>query len=70
MTLREVAANALMDTLDQNVITIHKMGNTYQADHAQSNGNIVESAIDHVYSRIKCENIVAVKKGDIKSTCC
>ena len=41
----------LFQVIDENGIKIENVGNTYQADHAQANGNISESALDHVYTR-------------------
>ena len=40
----------LTDTLEQNGMISSDIGNTYQADHAQSNWNIAES--DQIYSRV------------------
>ena len=34
--------------LEQNGMEVLEIGNTYQADHAQSNGKIAESALDHI----------------------
>ena len=42
----------LIEVLDVNGLVCHQVGNTYQADHAQANGNIAESALDHVYTPI------------------
>ena len=41
----------LRSCLDRNGINYPFIGNTYFADHAQANGNIAESALDHVYHR-------------------
>ena len=48
----------LFEVIDQHGLKIHDVRNTYQADHAQKNGNIAESAIDHVYTRYNKEVIV------------
>jgi hypothetical protein len=43
-------ATKLKACLDRNGFSYKNIGNTYFADHAQSNGKIAESALDHVYS--------------------
>ena len=40
----------LLNVLDQWGLDVSDLGNTYNADHAQSNGNIAESGIDHIYT--------------------
>ena len=42
-------AMALKDSLNANNLNILNIGNTYLANHAQKNGVIASSAIDHVY---------------------
>ena len=53
----------LFQVTDENGIKIQKVGNTYQADHAQANGNIAESAIDHVYTRSEEQIKIEVLKN-------
>ena len=43
-------ATKLKACLDRNGFSYKNIGNTYFADHAQSDGKIAESALDHVYS--------------------
>ena len=59
-------ASDLFLVLDTNGLKIETVGNTYQADHAQANGNIAESAIDHVYTRSK--NIIEIVKLENSSS--
>ena len=40
----------LKAALDRNGLSYFDLGNIYHADHAQANGNIAESALDHVYT--------------------
>ena len=47
--LHKKVANNLKNTLEQCGLIIKDVGTTYYADHAQANGNIAESSIDHVY---------------------
>ena len=54
-------ANILKEALEENDILVCDLGNTYQANHAQRNGEVAESAIDHVYYS---QNI---KKSNAKS---
>ena len=42
-------AEILIESLNQNGLTVLKLGNTYQANHALANGHVAESAIDHIY---------------------
>ena len=58
----------LRDVLEQNGMETLIIGNTYQADHAQANGKIAESALDQIYARINEENKVTVKKLENSST--
>ena len=44
------------------------IGNTYQADHDMANGNIAESALDQIYSRINKENVFSFMKLQSSST--
>ena len=39
----------LRNVLDQNGLINKEVGVTYQSDHLQVNGQIAESALDHVY---------------------
>ena len=41
--------NILEDSLEENDLMISELGNTYQANHAPKNGEVAESAIDHIY---------------------
>ena len=58
----------LTDTLEQNGMEVLEIGNTYQADHAQSNGKIAESALDHIYMRLNDENQHNIRKLKNSST--
>ena len=52
-------AAPLLNVLEQCGFNVSDLGNTYNADHAQSNGNISESALDHVYcSKTIVEHLV------------
>ena len=48
------------EPVSQNEILIEDVGNTYQADHAQANGNIAESEIDHVYTTTTTTQILPI----------
>ena len=37
------------DIIEQNGLSVLDVGNSYMADHAQANGNVAESALDHAY---------------------
>ena len=43
----------LKAALDRNGLSYKNIGNTYHADHAQVNGKVAESALDHVYSNME-----------------
>ena len=42
-------AEVLKTMLEQEGLQILEIGLTYQADHAQANGNIASSALDYIY---------------------
>ena len=42
-------AEVLKNMLEQEGLQSLEIGLTYQADHAQANGNIASSALDHIY---------------------
>ena len=42
-------AEVLKNMLEQEGLECLDIGLTYQADHAQQNGNIASSALDHIY---------------------
>ena len=56
-------AKKLLDTLAQCGLSTAEIGITYLADHAQRNGNIAESALDHVYFSNSLTHNKVVKKG-------
>ena len=43
-------------------VQIQNVGVTYQADHAQANGSVSSSALDHVYSSETIQALINVKK--------
>ena len=47
--LHAKVAKVFFNTIEQNGLSILNVGNTYMADHAQKNGKVAESSIDHVY---------------------
>ena len=58
-------AEILKNSLEQEGLTNMVVGLTFQADHAQPNGNVATSAIDHVYcsrhipqQKIKSRNLL------------
>ena len=50
-------AQILKNILQQYGLMIHEDGITYVADHIQSNQEIAQSALDHVYSSANMQNI-------------
>ena len=52
----------IRETLEQNGFSIFKLGDTFVAIHAHQNGNMAQSAIDHIYRQSP------VKSPDIKTT--
>ena len=42
-------AEVLKNMLEQEGLQCLDVGLTYQADHAQPNGNVASSALDHIY---------------------
>ena len=48
--LHKNVSTIIRDTLSQNGISIYFLGDTYVANHAQQNGNIAHSTIDHIYA--------------------
>ena len=46
----KLISNNLRKVLDQNGYKLSPVGCTYFADHAQADGNIAESGIDHIYT--------------------
>ena len=48
--------------LDQCGLSINEVGITYKGDHIQVNGNIAQSALDHVYSSKSLESRIVVTK--------
>ena len=47
-TFRKIS-DVLKNSLEQCGIDIYDMGNTFQSDHLQSNGQVAMSLLDHVY---------------------
>ena len=60
--LRKILASILTSTLAQYGLEISDLGPTYQADHAQSNVDISESSIDHIYYSKEIVDIIMVYK--------
>ena len=58
--VKKLVSNNLRKVLDQNGLKVCSVGNTYFADHAQKNGNVAISAIDHVYFNADLEGIFQV----------
>ena len=48
---------------------INQIGTTYQADHAGKDGNVAESAIDHVYHSTSINDQIKVHKLSISAAC-
>ena len=49
-------------------LEIQEVGTTYAADHAQSNNQIAESSIDHVYNSCNMTNKITINKLDNSSS--
>ena len=60
--LRKILASILTSTLAQYGLKISDLGPTYQADHAQSNVDISESSIDHIYYSKEIVDLIMVYK--------
>ena len=60
--LHKNVALSLRSCLDLNGLRVNYIGNTYLADHAQNNGNIAESEIDHVYFSKLVKDDFKIKK--------
>ena len=58
----------LRNVLDQCGLMSKEVGKTYQSDHLQTNGQIAESALDHVYCSKSIEEKVEIKKLDSGSS--
>ena len=52
----------LLQCLEQNDMTVHDVGLTYQADHVSKNGEVAQSAIDHVYYSCSLKKSIVVAK--------
>ena len=46
--IQKIVAAILKNSLEQSGLTNADIGITYMSDHAQTNGQIAESALDHV----------------------
>ena len=57
----KLISNNLRKVLDQNGYKLSPVGCTYFADHAQKNGNVAVSAIDHVYYNAGLEGILQAR---------
>ena len=64
--LHKKVASALKESFNANNILMLEVGNTYLANHAQKNGEIARSAIDHVY----CSKNMVLKVTITKSNKC
>ena len=60
-THRNIAIH-LKNMIQQCDLQIHDVGLTYLADHAQSNNEIAQSALDHVYSSKRMCQYLEVRK--------
>ena len=55
-------AEVLKNMLEQEGLQCLDVGLTYQADHAQLNGNIASSALDHIYCSKDLVQSIELKK--------
>ena len=60
--LHHKVTKILKGALNQNGLIIKEVGNSYVVNHVQKNGNISESALDHVYSKEKLGNLITIDK--------
>ena len=60
--LHHKVTKILKGALNQNGLIIKEVGNSYVANHVQKNGNISESALDHVYAKEKLGNLITIDK--------
>ena len=67
--LNKKIANQLINCLQQNGIVSENVGTTFMADHMQTNGDIAESNIDHVYpSKSVSQRISKIRTLDNSSS--
>ena len=66
--LHAKVAKVFFNTIEQNGLSILNVGNTYMADHAQANGNVAESALDHAYVRIGLNKVTEITKIENSSS--
>ena len=59
--IHKAMATQLKDCLDRNGFVWVTVRPTFQADHCQANGNVIESHIDHVYHNITEEDNIVTK---------
>ena len=55
-------AEPLLNIIEQCGFNVSDLGTTFNADHAQVNGNIAESGIDHIYTSKMIEEKVTLSK--------
>ena len=58
----KTVSEALRSTLTESGLTPRKLGNTFIADKQGENGNVISSAIDHIYVSADMENRTATSK--------
>jgi exonuclease III len=59
---RKSVAQPLLHCLEQNGLRVQDIGMTFQADHLQPNGQVAESALDHVYTSRTIEDCIKTRK--------
>ena len=55
-------ASPLLQCLERNGLDIHNIGYTYQSDKVLPNGQVSQSALDHVYTSANIGDRVCAKK--------
>ena len=65
---RKSVAQPLQHCLEQNGLQIQRVGYTYQADHTLPNGEVPQSALDHVYNSVTIKESITVTTHQNSST--